>query len=178
MLNTNKKRPHISYLVSHHSDSGFTIVELIIYMGLLTIFLVYLHGIFFSVLEQQLRSQSVSFLQQDQQFILSRLRYDVSRAANIITPSTLGQSSTSLQLQIGGSTHTYTVQNGDLILTNATGSAALNSYGTSVSAMTFKRVGNVGGKKSVDMDVRLTSRIIEKSAASRTASSSATFGIR
>lgn len=146
-------------------------------MGLLMLFLVYLHGIFFSVLEQQLRSQSISFLQQDAQFLLSRLQYDVSRATTILTPASLGDDTNVLELLIDGQSYTYSVLDGNLILTTATTSASLNSHASSVSSLNFRRVGNVSGKPFVSIEMGLSSRIEEKTGL-RSISQQATFGIR
>ncbi|OGD08246.1 hypothetical protein A2397_05525 [Candidatus Amesbacteria bacterium RIFOXYB1_FULL_44_23] len=138
---------------------GFTIVELLIYMGLLSILLVVLGGLFGSVLETQLETQSVSVIDQDNRFIDARLVYDVHRATDVITPAGAGQTSSFLSLNIGGSTYTYSVSNGQLQLTIAGNTQAVSSYGTQVSDFLVTRLGNPSGKPSLRFNYTLTGSI-------------------
>src|SRR3989344_3435349 len=91
-------------------SSGFTLVELLISMGLLAIILSVLTSLFVSVIEAQLESQATSSVDQDGRFVLARLSYDIHRADGvngIITPSTLGGQGPTLQIAISGTTSTY-----------------------------------------------------------------------
>src|SRR3989344_5519357 len=112
---------------------GFTIIELLVYSGILVVFLYVLTDIFTSVLDMQLSSQTASAVVQDSRYILSRFTYDIGRANDIIVPASLGDQSSSLTIQIGPSNYTYAAVAGDLTLTDALTNAALNSYGTKVS---------------------------------------------
>ena len=141
---------------------GFTLVEMLIYIGILSIFMLVLAEIFHSVINVQLESASHSFVQQDSQFIISRLTSDVHRAENIILPASIGEESTSLQIVIDGQNHTYAPNNGDLQLTDNLGSANLNSIETSVSNFNITRLGNPGGKNSLQINFTITSRILQQ----------------
>lgn len=136
---------------------GFTIVEMLVYMGLLTGFLVVLTQIFLSSLDVQLASERTSSVAQDGRYILSRLEYDVARAQSIDVPVALGGQAGSLQLTIAGIPHTYLVDNGNLTLTNAFGTNAVNSVGSRISGFTVRRLGNVNGKQSARVSFILTS---------------------
>src|SRR3989344_9039760 len=68
----------------HHS--GFTLVELLIAMGLLSILLVVFTSIFAETLAMQLRSETISNLQTDGQFISARLLHDFNQATAVTTP--------------------------------------------------------------------------------------------
>lgn len=136
---------------------GFTIIELIIYMGLMAIFLVVLTEIFLSVLDVQTESQQNSSVEQDGKFILARLNYDISQASSITSP-TLGQASSSATIVEGGVNYTYDGTSGNnLVLVNNQGSNQLNSAGSSTSNVVFTHLGNVGGKNSLQVKFRLTS---------------------
>lgn len=129
--------------------SGFTLVEMLLYMGLLSMFLVVLTGIFFSIIDVQLSSQATSVVQQDGQYLLVKLAADIQRADSITTPLNLGDTSTSLDLVISGVNHNYALNNGRLELTDDMGSYSMSSDGVSVSQLSFQRLGNVGGINTI-----------------------------
>lgn len=134
---------------NHRNDLGFTLVEVLLYMGLFSIFLVSLSWIFHAMLDVQLASYSTSAVETDGRFLLSRFHYDVPRATSLVTPASIGESATSLQLVIQGEQYTYTVNGNVLQLTNSTGIYTLHSPDTIVTSFVVKRMGNVNGKNAV-----------------------------
>jgi len=165
------------------SQSGFTMIELIVYMGLLSIFIVILTTIFTSSLDVQLESKSRSSLVQDGQFILARLSYDINRASAIVTPANLGDTSPpspatpTLALTINGGTYTYSMTNGILYLNNGSGNQALNSYNTTIQSLSFQRLGNAGGKNTIKVAMTLQS-VVLKNGTHETVDYATTLGIR
>ena len=141
---------------------GFTLLELILYMGLLSILLLVFIQIFTSSIDVQLNTQATSSVSQDGEFILEKLNYDLHRAQNIIIPN-LGEQSNHLQITIDGVNYTYEVNNGNLSLTNGSGTNTLNSYDTTVANMNFKRLGSESGKNTITMTFTLTSKTILRS---------------
>jgi hypothetical protein len=156
---------------------GFTIIELLIYCGILTIFLYVMTNIFTAVLDMQLETQTSSAETVDSRYILSRFAYDIGRASAIITPAALGEQTSDLALTIDGVQYSYTVADGDLILTTPVGSGTLNSYATSISNVTFRRYGNVDGKHSVRITFTLTS-IVSRVAGPEVRDFETTIGLR
>lgn len=136
-------------------NRGFTLVELVVYMGLLTIILAILSQIFGSLTDIQLESESNSTLNQDEAFIVSRLGYDIRRASSISTPASNGTGSVTLSLVISGTTYVYSLSNGNLMLNDGTNSWRLNSYNTTVSGLDFDRIGNAGGKSTIRTTLQL-----------------------
>lgn len=132
---------------------AFTMIELLIYMGMMSILLVLFTNIFLAVLDVQLESESTSLVQVDARTVLSRLMYDVHRAAAIITPAADGQTGSVLTLNLGGSNITYSVSGGKLLL----GSDPLISYDTDISNFTVTRIGNPTGRDTVRISFTLTS---------------------
>ncbi len=124
-------------------------VELLIYMGLFSIFIVVLTSIFFSTLDVQLSSGATSNVEQEGRFILARLTYDVHRASTITTPT-----ASQLTLTIGGAGYTYVVTNGQLLLTTGSGSNTLNESDTSVSG--FHVIKSTGTKSTVQVAFTIT----------------------
>lgn len=143
-------------------NSGFTVVELILYMAIMGIFLTVLTEIFTSISGVRTESEISSSVAQDNTFILARLMYDIQRADNAATPASAGQQSSSLQLTIGGATNTYSIVGGNLKLTNASGSNNLNGFNTSISNLNFTRLGNGSDTDTIKISYTITSRQSDK----------------
>src|SRR5688572_24260327 len=71
------------------SQKGFSLVELLIVMGLMSILLLVLTDMFTSMLNVQTSTKAHSSVTEDGRFILSRLSYDVQRASSVTTPEYL-----------------------------------------------------------------------------------------
>lgn len=153
-IQSNMRRKRCSNL-----NTGVTLVELLVSMGLLSILLIILTGVFISALDLQLRSESVAFSQQDAQFALTRVVYDIRRAQNILAPASLGAQSNSLSLQINSQTWVYSLSDGNLIVTNPQGTFVLNSAQTTVTQFAITRTGNASGQASVQIQISVESRI-------------------
>lgn len=143
----------------YFKQKGFTLVELIIYMGLLTILMTILTRLFTATIDVQLTSEATGGLEEDSRFIYSRLAYDLTRAETIVTPGTPGSSSNTLTIIIGPATYTYRVVGTNLMLESGTGESALNSYMTAISNVSFTELGPVAGKKSIQVKYTMTSTI-------------------
>jgi Tfp pilus assembly protein PilW len=132
---------------------GFTIMELVLYMGLFIILLTVLAQLFTAAIESQLSSQMFSYVQQDGRFILSRLQYDIENASSVTTPGAIGATSTSLAIVNNGTTYTYSLT-GSNVLVNG---IQLNGFNTAVSNLSFQKIGNSGGKPTVKLSFTITS---------------------
>lgn len=125
-------------------QKGTTIVELLLYMGILSILLTVLTSIFTSALDVQSESTATSSVEQDGNYILARLAYDIHRSQGINTPS-LGSAGNSFQIVIDGINYTYSVDaNGNLILVNNFGTDNINNYNSNISNFTVRHLGNAG----------------------------------
>lgn len=140
--------------------NGFSLIELIIYMGILLVMIYVLTDILYSTLNSQLETQSSSGIAQDGRYLYSRLTYDINRAQAVSAPQNLGDTSNTLQVTIGGLTYTYALVGGNLTITDNTGTYVLNGPDTSISGLTFKRIGNTGGKDTFQINYSVTSNII------------------
>lgn len=148
-----------------YSQKGVTVVELLLYMALLSILLTVLTSIFMSALDVQLESNATSSVEQDGNYILARLAYDIHRAQSVNIPPINGATDNNFQIVIDGVNYSYTVDvNGNLILTNNIGANNLNSYGTRISAFSIQRFGNAGGiENTLKINFTLVSRTEKKS---------------
>ncbi|MBI4097708.1 MAG: type II secretion system protein [Candidatus Levybacteria bacterium] len=144
---------------------GFTLVELLLYMGFFSIILVVTLQMFGSVFDAQIESQATSSVATDGRFILSRFNYDMARAQSISDPTLQGIPNAALAIVIEGTTFTYSLDSGDLLLTDSSNSTIdqLNSEATSVSDLSFIRLaGGENGKDVIQLSFTLTSEAIRK----------------
>ena len=139
-------------------QKGFTLVELLLYMGIFTILLAVTLQMFSSIFDVQLESQATSSVAQDSKYIMGRITHDLNRAQSISVPSAYSTSSATLTLVINGQTYTYSLSGEDLLLENITTGTTdrINSSETTVSDVSYLRLdGN--GKDSIQMSFTLTS---------------------
>ncbi len=136
---------------------GFSIIELLIYMGIISVFLVILAGILVAVLDSQLKSEAATSVDQSSQYLISRLQYDIRRATGITTPVNLGDTASSLVLTIGGSSYTYAVSAGVLTLATGVKTYNLSPFDVVFSGFSVTRLGNISGKNSVQIGFTVTS---------------------
>ncbi len=149
-------------------QKGFTVVELMIYMGLLTVVLGILTTVFVDSLDVQLESEADSSVSQDGNYILAKLAYDIHRATSITSPPTLGGTNTSFQINIGGVDYSYSLNGGNLEVNDGVITNTLNSYSTNVSNFSVTRLGNSGSGKvenSLRISFTLTSKTLKNTGA-------------
>ncbi len=156
---------------------GFTLVEILLYMALLSIFLITLVDILVSILDVQLESQATSAVDIDSRFISSRLNYDVTRADAITAPANLGDVSPTLVMTIGGATYTYSLSSGNLTLSDGTTTGALNSSQTRIVNVSFQKLGTSGGKETVRTVLTIESET-SRSSGKETRTVDTVFGTR
>jgi Tfp pilus assembly protein PilW len=156
---------------------GFTIVELLIYMGLMAIFITVLLGIFTAALKTKLTTQSTSNISQDSRYILSKLSYDINNADSVTSPI-LGATNDSLQIVTSGSVSTYAINGGNLVKTADGVSANLNGMDTQLDSISFKNIGNPGGKPTIQIVYTVRSKIIIQGGGTETQTINTTIGTR
>lgn len=156
------------------SSKGFTLVELLMYMGLLSILIGILSTIFVSIIDVQLDSRATSNVDQDGRYILARLAHEVQSSSSILAP-TIGSPSGTLQLRINSIDYTYSLSNGNLQIASASATNNLNSSNTSISQVTFLRVGDGDNDDTIRLNFTVTSTT--QSANNETRSYQTTLGL-
>ena len=159
------------------NQRGATLVEFLIYMALLSGFLVILTNIFLSITEIKIDSESISSIEQEGRFIMARIIYDLHRASSITIPATAGAASSSLVIVIDGVNYTYQLNGSNLELTNDAGTNRLNGSEAVISNLSFQRAGNVGGKHTIKAQFTVGS-VAERVSGSRTKTFNFTSGLR
>src|SRR5690348_3778918 len=99
-----------------HLKRSFTLIELLIYMALLSILLVIMTQIFVSVLDSKLEIESLTSIERDGNYLTSRLIYDISRSNGIVAPAGIGGQSNTLQISINGVNYIYTLNGSNIEL--------------------------------------------------------------
>lgn len=119
-------------MMKNIKNKGQTVVELIIYLALLSIFLTVLLDIFVTTLNFKLQAEAASALNQDSRYILGKISYDVYNSDSFTVPSQ-GE----LDITTAGITKKYSVNSGDLIIDGT----KLNSLDTKVNNLIFTKIG-------------------------------------
>jgi len=135
---------------------GFTLVELLIYLGIFSGFVTLLSGLFIAILDAQQDMIQNARLEQDMHYLFSRIQYDVARAQDLILPASNGAVETELHLNIGGNIVSYYLESDKLkILEEGSTALSLNSYGVLIDSIEFQRLANTNGKASVRVSLDL-----------------------
>jgi prepilin-type N-terminal cleavage/methylation domain-containing protein len=128
--------------VKNKKLKGFTLIEMIISTAILSVLILVLSNAFGSLVDVQLESSAKSSVDQDGRYILSKLSRNVQDASAIVSPSAPGTSSSfTIKSSIDSLNYTYSVNNGNLQVVSSGAPINLNSYDTSISNMSFTRVG-------------------------------------
>lgn len=150
-----------------NSQSGVTLIELLLYMGIFSMLLMVLVQLFGAIVNVNMEAQSTSAVSQDGRYILNEMTYTLRQAKTFALPAGLGSANAGTQLQFtttGGTTYTYTLSSDPvgqqkLMISDGVSSEQLNSEGTTVSNLSFTRLATSGtsGKSTVTISFTLTS---------------------
>lgn len=138
-------------------NRGFTLVEMLVGGGIMTVLLMILTQVFLQTLEMRLAAEAESAVTQDVRYIFSRLSYDMSRADAVTVPGNWGENGSSLTLDVGGEDYIYTLDQGNLTLSNDSGGSQINSVTVVVDSVMFTKLGEIDGKDSVQMSLEVSS---------------------
>lgn len=156
---------------------GFTVIELMLYMGIFSVLIAVLSGIFLSIMELQLSTHSTSQITQNANFIFSRLHYDLYRTSAVSIPGLAGETSDNLSINIAGQNYTYSLSGSDLIMVNPSGSYSLNSNDVSITGFSVTRLGSAGND-NINIDLTLQSNVTPLNKSPETVSFSQSFTLR
>ena len=141
-------------------QKGTTLIELAIYMGLLAILLTVFASLFTSIIDVQLESATTSQVNQDGRYILAKLSYEMDSAQSIVTPAAPSASTSStLTIQSNAVNSTYTLNgSGNLQVVTGSNTDVLNSSDTTISDVTFQRIGNGTTDDTIQIGFTVTSK--------------------
>ncbi len=107
MKNMKKKFSIFNFVFS--PSQGMTLIELVIYMGMLVLLSSGLSSIFSTIVDVQLNSNCTSSVDQDGSYLLAKLTHDVASASTILIPANPGNTSNTLQTTINSINYTYSL---------------------------------------------------------------------
>lgn len=155
----------INKRLKKQNTKGFTLIELLIFMGIFSILIVALFQLMISIFDVQLEAESTSSISQDARFITNKFTYQINKSSSIISPLA-GSQSASLVVSDGATNYTFSLQNGNILLTNSSlgVSDQLNSINTSASALLFSTLSDSKGKntQTVTASFTLRSKVIRR----------------
>ncbi|MFH0772741.1 MAG: hypothetical protein V1922_00295 [bacterium] len=166
----NKQSPPIN-------KKSFTLVELVVYVGILSLLLIIFIDMFALLVNKQLETESLSSVQQDALYLLSRFSYDFGRAKDISFPSSPGTPSASLRLLIDSASYDYYATSSGIVATSSGYINQLNSADTTISNLSFQRLGVGNSKDVVQIKLDISSRA-KKQSGYEVTHFSTTLGIR
>ncbi|MBI5127786.1 prepilin-type N-terminal cleavage/methylation domain-containing protein [Candidatus Roizmanbacteria bacterium] len=138
---------------------AFTLIELIIFMGIFSILIFILTDIFISSLKTKTSSESSAAINQDARFIFAKLTSDINNANSIISPD-LGVSSSTLDLILYGIPETIRLNNNNIELITGGTTYVLNGINSRITNLAFTRLGNDLGKNTIRINLTLQSSAV------------------
>lgn len=127
-----------------NNQQGFSLVELLLYMGLLSVFLVVISAFFITILDVQTRALSSTQLEENSKFISNRLKYELRSADAATNSAALGVSTSTFEVVRGGQTYTFSVSGTTLQRASNSATVALHDDDIQVQNFTVQRIGNEG----------------------------------
>lgn len=135
---------------------AFTLVELIIFMGIFSILIFIISDLFVNSLKAKSQGESVAVVNQDADFVLAKLEYDLHQGYGLTQPS-LGLTGSSVSFLKGGEQITYRLSGNNLERVIGTDVQVLNSYRTRITTAEFTNIGNATGKSTVKIAITFES---------------------
>lgn len=152
------------------TKKGFTIVEMLMYIGLFSTVLLVTTQILISITDMYLESSATASLENNATYLSQKLQYDLLRSTRIMEPADPAVTGNRLVLQINGSDYIYEIQNQVLLLTAEDETNQLSTNDVNVSELTVKRVGDGTATDSARLDLTLQSKFVEADGRQRTKS--------
>ncbi len=123
-------------------NRGFSLIELLVYITILSGILIAASNMFISLSKGQAQSQAKSDVDSSIRFVTELIRQDVKNASSITTPTT-GSSGSTLVLIRGGISITYDLSSGSLSRKEGSNSAVnITSNNITVGTPSFTRLEN------------------------------------
>lgn len=121
---------------------AFTLVELLLYMGILGILLSILSTLFVNIVNANLSSKSFSLIDIEANTISNKIKYDIRNSSQMITPSTTGSTSSQLVIVKDSQNITYSLSSTDLNKQAGVDNNKINSNLVKINSLTFKKIGS------------------------------------
>lgn len=148
---------------NHKLNSGTTFIEILLYIALLSIVIIFITDIILQTLSFMIEARNISYLDSDARFINTKIRNDIRRADSITTPEVIGQIATTVSFVYEGENYTYSLNNGALEITDPSGTYRINSDQTTVSDFSVQNASYNSGSPTLNFTIILQSRTVSSS---------------
>lgn len=135
---------------------GFTLIELIIYSGILVIVLTFTGEYLYSIGQARLNNAARVEVTQAAELIINRLKADFSNVTNISVPLNSNPTN-NLIISISEDNVVYSITNSTLFRTLNDINSELTSNQVNISNLEFRKITNPGGANTVQVKFTLTS---------------------
>ncbi|MBP6979568.1 hypothetical protein KBB41_00805 [Candidatus Curtissbacteria bacterium] len=150
-------------LLKKSKPKGTTFVEVLLYIALLSIVIIFITDIILQTLSFMIESRNISYLDSDARFISTKLRNDIRRADSISIPATIGETTEELHFVFDTENYSYTLADGVLQITDPNGTYRINSNQTYVDSFSVKNTSYESGSATINFDIVLQSRTVSSS---------------
>jgi type II secretory pathway pseudopilin PulG len=121
---------------------GFSLLEFILYIAILSLMSVVLAGTFLSLVRGRSQADARSEVNSNARFAMDRMIGDVASASAVAIPATASPTN-QLQLSVGGQTISYSLSSGHLLRTvDANPADQITGNAVAISSLTFTRSEN------------------------------------
>lgn len=142
--------------------TGFTLLELLVYIAILAIISTFVTSAFFSINQGRARVEAATEVNSNLRFAIEKMSQEIKSASAVSVPATAGATSTSLQLTVGGATLTYCIPDSHIRRQNGgpctASSDAITGDSVIANSLVFTRLENSNstlGKTFVTIGVAL-----------------------
>ena len=140
--------------------SGFTLIELVIYLAVLSIITVVVADSFLILNKGRGGVEAKSELNSNFRFAVEKMKRDIAAADNLVSPDTTAASSTLLNLTIASSSIKYTLNNNRVTRQiDAQAFEYITSDTVKINSLYFNRLENTNsvlGKKRISVELNIS----------------------
>jgi prepilin-type N-terminal cleavage/methylation domain-containing protein len=137
-----------SYNMKHKAEEGFTLIEMIIYLSIVSVVLVSLSYLILDIIGGQTKSDAHQEVNYNIRFISDQLRRDITAAQGVAALT-----DTTLRLSMAGDDITYAFNTASSTLEKKIGSSASSTYNTTAVNVTGIFTDNSFGSRSQNVGV-------------------------
>lgn len=142
------------------NKNSFTIIEFLIYIGILSIILLVFLDLLVSLTRMRTENESTSNVQQDSSYLINKFIYDIHQAKIISNPLHPPGQSNVLNVTINGTGYSYATDSAkNLIMSDGVTNYQLNGYDTQITSILFTRLGQDDIHDVIKIKFTVTSRV-------------------
>ena len=145
--------------ISLKKIAGFTLIELMIYLAILSVITVVVADAFLILNKGKGGVEDKSELNSNLRFVIERMKRDVSSASSLTTPNTTAATSSSLVLVVGANSISYTITNDRIARqVDAQPVEYISSDKVKITSLYFNRLENTNtvlDKKRISVEINI-----------------------